>query len=198
MCVLKNATKAVLGLILLATVLVIAACGETEAKKAHENEAGVRNHSYERLANQQPAHEMDYSPTRATINFWIDKWGHDPNKLSYVYLQAGDGKLIGYYIFKGLPVSYCAAITENYEFVDPKNDDEKKDFVVPAPGVDGAYYSGGQCNDYYGRDATTNAYVEYTVGNSQNVLLYDRPLPRQNEVKPLGFSTIEQVQNQTH
>jgi hypothetical protein len=190
--IVKNIKVALMLVMLTVIGLTVSACGENAASKAHESEAGTRGRSYERLANRQPAHEMDYSPTRSTINFWIDKWGHSPNKLSYVYLQAANGELEGYYVFKGLPVSYCAAITENYEFVDPKNDGEEKDFQVPAPGVDGAYYSGGQCNAYYGQDASTGAFIEFTVGGSQNYLLYDRPLPRPN-VEPLGFTTIEEA-----
>jgi hypothetical protein len=63
---------------------------------------------------------------------------------------------------------------------------------VPAPGVDGVYYSGGQCNSYYGKDATTGAYVEYTAGLGINVLLFDEPLPRQ-DVEPLGPTSVEDV-----
>lgn len=180
-------------LAMLILALAVSACGggEDNNEKAHKQEAEARKASFTRLANLEPAHEMRYSPSRATINFWIDTWGKHPNKLSYVYLQAANGQLTGYYIFKGLPVSYCAALTENYEFVDPKEDDTKELFMVPAPGVDGVYYSGGQCDAYYGRDASTGAYIEYTAGGSQNVLVYDRPLPRQN-VEPLGFAEINE------
>lgn len=183
--------KAVLAVLaVLALSLGVAACSD-EGKGQHD-EAKIQQSNYDRLVSQEPAHTMDVSPTRKTINFWIDTWGHDPDKLSYVYLQAANGQLVGYYIFKGLPVTYCAALTPTYKFEDPKNDESATDFQVPAPSVDGVYYSGGQCDSYYGRDATTGAYIEYTVGGSQNVLIYDRPLPRQN-VEPLGFATIESV-----
>lgn len=134
---------------------------------------------------------MDYSPTRETINFWVDTWD-EPGKLSYVYLQSATGDLLGYYILKGLPVSYCAALTPTYDLLDVKGDDMGPALQVPSPGVDGAYYSGGQCSSYYGQDATTGAYVEYTAGLGINVLLYDAPLPRQ-DVEPLGPSTVADV-----
>jgi hypothetical protein len=158
-----------------------------------KNESQLRQDSYERLTKEQPAHSMNYSPSRDTINFWIDTWGKQPGKLAYVYLQAANGQLIGYYIFKGLPVSYCAALTPTYEFVGtPKDDSDDQNQQVPAPGVDGVYYSGGQCAAYYGKDATTGQYMEYTVGQGISALIYERPLPRQ-DVEPLGFSKVDDV-----
>ena len=130
---------------------------------------------------------MGYSPSRDTINFWIDTWGKTPGKLSYVYLLASNGQMIGYYVFRGLPVSYCAALTPTYDLVRR----ESTIVSVPAAGVDGVYYSGGQCSAYYGRDASTNSYLEYTVGQGISALIYERPLPRQ-DVEPLGFTTIKQ------
>jgi hypothetical protein len=167
------------------------ACGGGNKATGQKSETDIQQSNYDKVSKSQPAHTMPYSPTRDTVNFWIDTW-KKPGKLSYVYLQAANGELIGYYIFKGLPVSYCVSLTPNYTFVDPKDDDVNQAYQVPAPSIDSVYYSGGQCNSYYGRDATTNSYIEYTVGNGQNVLLYERALPRQ-DVKPLGFTTIAQV-----
>lgn len=176
-------------LAVLAISIGVAACGQEGAGQAEERKGNQDN--YDQLVKKEPAHHMSVSSTRKTINFWIDTWGHDPDKLSYVYLQAANGQLVGYYIFKGLPVTYCAALTPTYKFEDPKEDGSDTAFQVPAPGIDGVYYSGGQCDAYYGRDATNGAYIEYTVGGSQNVLIYDRPLPRQN-VEPLGFARIDE------
>lgn len=169
-------------LFILLGVLVAGCTSENDTAK---NERKIRNSGYSRLAASQPAHTMNYSPSRDTINFWIDTWGQ-PNKLSYVYLLASNGQLIGYYVFKGLPVSYCAALTPTYDIV--RNDNGT--FQVPAAGVDGVYYSGGQCSAYYGKDASTNSYIEYTIGQGISALIYERPLPRQ-DVEPLGFTTIK-------
>src|SRR6266699_1173014 len=92
----------IVGAALLASVA--AACTADKPTTA-TNEGRIRDNSYNGLAARQPAHTMSYSPTRDQINFWIETWGKQPGKLSYVYLQAGNGQLIGYYIFKGLPVS---------------------------------------------------------------------------------------------
>lgn len=149
------------------------------------SERKIRKGGYERLAAAQPASTMNYSPTRETINFWIKTWDK-PGKLAYVYLIAANGEPIGYYVFRGPPVSMCAALTPTYDLHDSSNGN----LMLPAPGVDGVYYSGGQCSAYYGRDATSNSYVEYTVGQGISALIYDRPLPRQDMGRPLGFTTL--------
>lgn len=167
----------------LALALGATACEDGETDTATK-ERTIRNGGYDTLAGKQPAKTMQYSPTRETINFWVDTW-NKPGKLSYVYLQNSEGKLIGYYVLKGLPVSYCSANTPNYEiWEDP---DENGALLLPAPGLDGTYEaSGAACTTYYGQDATTGAYIEYTVGLGINVLLYDQPLPQHNNVPPLG------------
>lgn len=175
----------VLGVALvLAPFLMAAQCDEPEAQ---QSESKTQQSSYERLVAGQPSVSMNYSPTRATIQQWIKKWSV-PNKLSYVYLQASNGQLVGYYIFKGLPVSYCASLTPTYRVDRSSNGN----LMLPAPSVDGVYYSGGQCQAYYGIDATTGSYIEYTVGTGISALVYERPLPRQ-DVKPLGFTEIKDV-----
>ncbi|GAA3742456.1 hypothetical protein HDA32_003282 [Spinactinospora alkalitolerans] len=173
-----------------AAALVIAVLGLAACEASSREEESDRQQSgYDQLVAGQPAESMDYSPTRETINFWIETWS-EPNKLSYVYLQNADGEMIGYYVLKGLPVSYCAMLTPNYEILDPT----QGGVSVPAPGMDGAYYSGQQCDSYYGQDATTGAYIEYTAGMGINVLLYDKPLPRQ-DAQPLGPTSVGDVED---
>jgi hypothetical protein len=179
------------GLALAALFLVfgLAACTE-DTPEAQKDERGRQQSNYETLVNQQPAESMSYSPTRETINFWISTWD-EPGKLAYVYLQGANGEMLGYYVFQGLPVSYCASLTPTYRFERPWSNNNYGGHQVPAPAMDGVYYAGdGSCNTYYGKDASTGSYVEYTAGLGINVLLYDQPLPRQ-DVEPLGFTEID-------
>lgn len=180
-----------LALLVIVAVFVTAGCG-AGGTSGQKKESTTQQDNYNRLVALQPAHRMKYSPTRDTVNFWIDTWGQDPDKLSYVYMQAANGQLTGYYVFKGLPVNYCVSLTPNYKLLDVAGDGFGPNLVVPAPSIDGVFYSGGGCQTFYGKDASTNSYIEYTVGAGQNVLLYERPLPRQ-DVDPLGFTTIAQA-----
>jgi hypothetical protein len=173
-----------LRLLVVAAVTVIALGGCTETSS--EQERGRTLSGYDRLVARQPSQTMNYSPTRETANFWIKTWGK-PGKLSYVYLQSGDGDLLGYYVFKGLPVPYCVSLTPP-EQISGSGDSYA---VRKAPAVDGVYYGDGDCSRYFGVDATTGAYVEYTAGLGINVLLYDQPLPNNPNVPPLGGTRID-------
>jgi hypothetical protein len=156
----------------LAAVALVAGC--SSESKATKGETKIQQDSYSRLTAHQPAHGMTYSPTRTTINAWVDTWGK-PGALAYVYLQNANGDIIGYYILKGPPVTSCAALTP----VEHVNHNSDGNVVLKNPSVDGVYYSGGQCNEYYGIDASTGSLIDYTVGLGINVLLYSQPLPRQ-------------------
>lgn len=178
----------ILAAVVAVVALVALGCSsqEPEGQKA---DADRRTKTVQSLIEGQPAKSMEYSPSRETINFWIDTWD-EPGKLSFVYLQGANGEFLGYYVLEGLPVSYCASITRNYDIRSGSGDTE---LLLPAPGVDGVWYSGGQCNTYYGKDATTGAYVEWTAGLGINTLLFDEPLPNQN-VQPLGPTSVEEAE----
>lgn len=173
-----------LAVALLLAALALTACQNGDGK-GQKKESQAQESTYNKLVSQEPAHTMTYSPTRKTINFWIDTWSK-PNALAYVYLQNSNGDLIGYYVLQGPPVSMCTSLTPNYRLVDPGGSSDNGDITVPAPGMDGVYYSGGECNTYYGKDATTGAYVEYTVGLGINVLLYNQALPNHPNVPNLA------------
>lgn len=174
---------------LFAAVFGVAALTACEDSSTSDKERDKQQAGYEQLADAQPPKTMKYSPTRETINYWIDTWD-EKGKLSYVYLQASNGQLVGYYIFEGLPVSYCAMLTPPYELKDGGTDGAV--VPVPGPGMDGAFYSGSQCSAYYGKDATTGSYIEYTVGTGISALVYEQPLPKQ-DVEPLGFTEVDDV-----
>lgn len=173
-------------------VLLLTAGNCSSNTPADQQADNDRLSAYEQMLRDQPAVEGRYSPTRETINFWKNTWMSGPGSLSYVYLIAADGNLVGYYIFEGLPVSYCASINRPYTWEDIPGDGGSTDTMVPAPADDGVYYSGAQCNQYYGREAVTGAYREFTVGGSLNYTLSSEPLPRQ-DVEPIGIS-IEEVE----
>ena len=176
---------AVVAIAAVAGVLGLAACEEV-GPTSQEQEAKRRQNAYDTLSENQPAGAMEYSPTRESVNGWIDTWGKDPNKLAYVYVQLGGGGY-GYMIMKGPPVSMCTMLTPNYEI----HEDSYGNVVVPAPGMDGAYHSGaGSCNTYYGFDAESGAYLEFTVGEAQSYFLYSEPQDLPGDLIPMGDTTL--------
>lgn len=161
-------------------------------KPARAKENTSRNTNYNGLVANQPAHTGSYSPTRATKNFWIDTWMKDPNKLSYVYIQNAKGEF-GYYVLKGLPVTYCVSLLPPEQKADIDLGEYGGQTYVQAPSMDGTYSSNSNCNVLYGKDAVTGAYVEFSVGQNQSYFLYDQPLnlAQYKDAKPLGPSTME-------
>lgn len=155
------------------------ACTDTKKPDAKQTERASVNGTYEGLVAAQPAHTMSFSPTRQTKNFWIDTWD-EPGKLAYVYLQNGDGKLLGYFVLEGPPVDKCTSLVPPYEVVTKSDSNGTGMVVVPRPSVDGTWSSGSNCSTFYGKDATTGAYIEYGVGFGINPLLFDQPLPNTN------------------
>jgi hypothetical protein len=173
--------------------------GEDSPTPSRQKETDKVQSNYDKLVANQPAHSGPYSPTRATKNFWIDTWMHDPNKLAYVFIQNAQGDY-GYYVFKGLPVTYCVSLLppEQYHRYD-MGEDGSAGLLLKAPSMDGSYSSNTNCNSYYGKDAVTGAFIEFSVGANQSYQLFDRPvnLPQYKSAKPMGPATIEAVKNKS-
>jgi len=182
--------RLVAAIVLLAFVVVgAAACTSSSGNPpAQKKESATQQDSYNKLVAEAPAHEVTNPVNRNTINFYVDTW-NKPGAKAYVYLQNSEGNLLGYYVLDGPPVSMCTALTPTYKLTDPGGSSDNGDIVVPAPGIDGVYYSGGECNTYYGKDATTGAYVQFTLGLGINELLYNQPLPNHPNVTNLSTGT---------
>ncbi|MFI0967028.1 hypothetical protein ACH4S8_37440 [Streptomyces sp. NPDC021080] len=168
----------------------------SSSPSARTRESTSVSSDYDRLVTNQPAHTMKYSPTRDTKNFWIDTWGQSPGKLSYVYLQDSQGRW-GYFILKGLPVTYCVSLVPPEKKVRADLGQYDGDAFVQSPSMDGTYSSSSNCTSYYGKDATSGAYVEWSVGANQSYLLYSEPmsLPQFKDATPLGKSTFATVKH---
>jgi len=176
-----------------ATALLLGVTGCEDSNKSADRERATVDQTFDKLQASQPAHSLDYSPTRATKNFWIDTWGKQPGKLAYVYLQSATGQMLGYYVLEGLPVSYCTSLVPNF---DVEAFSGGGGVVKPRQSMDGTWTTGnGGCNTYYGKDATTGAYIEYTAGLGINILLFDAALPPQKTsgAQPLGPTRAEDI-----
>ncbi|MFE0490170.1 hypothetical protein [Streptomyces griseoaurantiacus] len=184
-------------LAVLAIGLGASACSLDDDKpSARTKESKAVDSNYKRLVAKQPAHTLDYSPTRDTKNFWIDTWGKTPGKLSYVYLQDAAGRW-GYFILKGLPVTYCVSLLPPEQKTRVDVGEYEGETFVQAPSMDGTFSSNSNCTSYYGKDATSGAYVEWSVGANQSYLLYSEPmdLPQFKGATPLGKTTLSDVKH---
>jgi len=166
-------------LLTVAVLLILSACEIEES--AQDKETDRQQTTYEKLSEKEPAKEMTNPKTRETINFFTDTWNEE-GQLAYVYLQNSEGKMIGYYALDGPPVSMCTSLTPNYR-VDSSGNGK---VVTPAPGTDGVYRGSEDCSRYYGKDATTGAYIEFTTGMGINMLLYTEPLTNHPNVENLA------------
>ena len=164
-----------------------AACSEDGT--ATQNETETRKANQEQLAQNQAAEGMSYSPTRDNLIKWADTW-EQQGKLSYVYFFNSTGEL-GYYIFEGLPASYCASLTPPQEMIKGDWDRSVDAGVGTAPALDGAYYSGSGCQQFFGFGAETGTYFEFTVGGDFNYFLSDSPLESM-DMKPITGSITEE------
>lgn len=169
-------------LALIATSVVLSACEGVE-ETAQEKETDTQQSTYTKLSKKEPAKEMTNPKTRETINFFTETW-NKKGQLAYVYLQNSTGDMIGYYVLDGPPVSMCTSLTPNYRV----HDEYDWGVVTPAPGTDGVYRGSEDCSRYYGKDATSGAYVEFTTGMGINMLLYTEPLTNHPNVENLAPS----------
>lgn len=169
--------------VIMAMAAGLSAC-EDDTK---ETETKAKLAAYEKLVAAQPAKTMDYSPTREALNQWVTTWGK-PGKLSYVYIQNMKGDY-GYFVMKGLPVPRCKMLTANTR-VTGSNQNLINEEI---PGMDGTYTSGGTCNTYFGYDATTNVYLEFTVGMGQSYFVFGEPvtLPEFKDAHQMGPTVIK-------
>jgi len=156
-------------------VLLVAGC-ESESERS---EVDTQQGNYDKLVDMEPALEVTNPKTRETVNFFTETWNEE-GQLAYVYLQNNEGNMIGYYALDGPPVSMCTALTP------PDRQRYNDSPVRVAPGIDGVYRSSEDCSRYYGKDASTGSYVEFTVGMGINMLLYTEPLDNHPNVENLA------------
>ena len=164
---------------------------ESDGQRA---ENASRLSGYNLLVKNQPAESMNgYSPTRESKNFWIKRW-RERGKVAYIYLMS-NGTPWSYAIIKRLPVNYCTSLIPPLQKVSVDMGEYGGETYIPGPSVDGTFASGGDCQRYYGEDAVTGAYVEWTAGNDSTMLVRDQPLPLNalGGAIPLGDATAEKT-----
>ncbi len=185
-------TKTLAGVATIA-LLATGCSGMTSEPSASEQARSDRTRGVEDIRENQPVEAMRYSPTLATIQKWVTTWGQE-GTVAYVYMKKQTGEVDGYFVMDGPPVSMCTSGSPTYDFENRDGISGDQDLVVPAPGLDGAYYGGCDADRYYGFDAVTGQYLEYTDGFITTAMLSNQPIPQMSD-NPY-VSSVDEVQAQ--
>ena len=152
-------------MLILVLVFILAGCGDSPTKEDNE----IQDEAQERVRRQRPIPEVNYSQTYETIVKWMDRW-NVPDKVSYVYILADNGQMIGYYVAQGRPVSNCTFLTNPVKTYG----DGSGTAVLPAPALDGVYYGNcGNASTYF-FTADTDAFIE--ISGNLKFFVTDQPL----------------------
>ncbi len=188
---MRNVLKLIVSAII--AVIFISACDGQPTPQSEELDR--QQQGYTDLTKAQPIEKMKYSPTRNSINKWIKTWDQ-PGKLSFMYLMTANGDYLGYYVLEGLPVSYCTVGSPPYTWVDRPGDGSNTKHEVEAPAMDGVYYSGFECNRYYGFEAETGKFLDWVRSDGQIQFVTDSPEKGINTGPLLGgTTTVEDVED---
>lgn len=154
-------------LVIVFMMTFVVACSDADPDDDNERQQQIQ----ERVRNQRPIPDVSYSQTYDTIVKWMDRW-NVADKISYVYILADTGQMIGYYTSQGRPVNICTFLTKPYTW--DKATSGSSWHTVPAPALDGVYYGGGGCDSWYFFTADTDAFVE--IGGGMKFFVTDQPL----------------------
>lgn len=129
----------------------------------------------QRAIAEVPVPTVDHFLTRKTVAKWMRRQDVT-DRPHYVYIFADTGQVIGYYVAQSRPVSICTFMTPTKRVVSAHGTRA----VLPSPGLDGVYYGGGACDEWYFFDAATDAMVEISgfkmVTSDQPLKLEAQPI----------------------
>lgn len=181
---------------LMAAVLVSAGSCEDPEPGAHEKRQQAQDEALEAISERQQPEPGPYSPTLATIQFWLDTWSHEEGKHSFIYFSNDDGELQDYYVLEGLPVSYGTSGTPPEKWVDMPNDEtDNHSALTQAPSLDGVWYTGDETHRYYAKEAVTGTFLDWTVSRGTNMFTLSEPIKNVDlEPAPGGTTKVEDVE----
>jgi len=99
----------------------------------------------------EPVYQTQNFLARGAINEWAKRMD-TPDKLWYVYEYADSGVVLGYYISRTVPLSYGVSLTNPERMISGAAS-------MPAPGVDGVFYTGVDEDLYFFFDAETDTLI---------------------------------------
>lgn len=160
-----------------AASLALAGCQE-ETTRSAAKQADQRN----LLAQQDvKARATQSVPVPSTTNFQARKniaeymqRLDEPNKVWYVYERAPmTGEILGYYTSSSYPQSVCTFMTQPEEMHERNSSNGRAMITTTAMALDGVYYKGGQCPDFF-FDYNTGAMI--VLSPNSVTIAVDQPL----------------------
>lgn len=143
-------------------VFLLTACEPD--KSAAQRDQDSQEDMMDRAHTEEPMYQIENFLSRRSINEWTKRMD-TPDKLWYIYLMTDSGAFVGYHICDTVPLSYGVSLTNPQQYY-------SNGATLPAPGVDGVYYSGADPSVHYCFDAETGALITFNL----RFVHYDMPL----------------------
>ena len=141
-------------IMVLSFTLLVGCDGPSET--AQESDQKAQGELLLKAQSIEPIYKIQNFLSRKAINKWL-KRVDVVNKEWYVYVHAPmTGEILGYYVSSTIPLSYGVGISNPKQIVDSNHVD---DTVIPAPGLDGVFYSGVDERAWYFFDAETDTLI---------------------------------------
>lgn len=168
--------------------LFLAGCEDldTPAEKADQANKKARDDVKARATQSIPVPQITNFQARKNLDEYLKRLD-EPGKVWYVYERAPmTGEILGYYTSSSYPQSVCTFMTQPEEVIEKASSYGRSMVTTTAMALDGVYYKGGSCPDFF-FDYNTGAMIVLDEGALANA--YDQPLNM--DVPNFGFKEIE-------
>lgn len=160
------------------SALALAGCKEntsTAAEKADKLNKQAQNDVKARATQSVPVPRVTNFQARKNVAEYLERLD-EPGKVWYIYERAPlTGKILGYYTSSSYPQSVCTFMTqpEQVEEVSTMGQGANPISTTTAMALDGVYYKGGDCPDFF-FDYNTGAMV--VLDSDALTIAVDQPL----------------------
>lgn len=159
--------------------LALAGCKDTTqsaAERADQANKQAQNDIKARATQAVPVPHITNFQARKNIEEYLNRLD-EPNKVWYVYERAPmTGEILGYYTSSSYPQSVCTFMTQPEEIEETRvggGTGPNPVSVTTAMALDGVYYKGGSCPDFF-FDYNTGAMV--VLDSDAVTIAVDQPL----------------------
>lgn len=154
--------------LLMVGIVALVGCAANTPSARKQAEAQTAQNQERALADIPVPQPRNFL-TRETVVKWVERQD-TPDRPHYVYVMGDNGNYIGYYVAQSRPVNTCTFLSPPDKALWGHNG---ASVVLQQPALDGVYYGGGSCDQWFFFDSETDAMVELT---GFKVFTSDQPL----------------------